>query len=48
MGLADLHRRGVLIDATDEPHVEDVMLAADVLVTDAPARDAVAERLEIS
>ncbi|MFI5550087.1 CDP-glycerol glycerophosphotransferase family protein [Streptomyces sp. NPDC051738] len=33
-GLADLHRRGVLIDATDEPHVEDVMLAADVLVTD--------------
>ncbi|MFI6015545.1 CDP-glycerol glycerophosphotransferase family protein [Streptomyces sp. NPDC051243] len=34
MGLADLHRRGVLIDATDEPHVEDVMLAADVLVTD--------------
>ncbi|MGW1615307.1 bifunctional glycosyltransferase/CDP-glycerol:glycerophosphate glycerophosphotransferase [Streptomyces sp. NPDC002285] len=34
MGLADLHRRGVLIDATDEPHVEDVLLAADVLVTD--------------
>ncbi|NUP23481.1 MAG: bifunctional glycosyltransferase family 2 protein/CDP-glycerol:glycerophosphate glycerophosphotransferase [Streptomyces sp.] len=34
MGLADLHRRGVLIDATDEPHVEEVMLAADVLVTD--------------
>jgi glycosyltransferase involved in cell wall biosynthesis/CDP-glycerol glycerophosphotransferase (TagB/SpsB family) len=33
-GLADLHRRGVLIDATDEPQVEDVMLAADVLVTD--------------
>ncbi len=24
----------MLIDATDEPHVEDVMLAADVLVTD--------------
>ncbi|GGY07439.1 bifunctional glycosyltransferase/CDP-glycerol:glycerophosphate glycerophosphotransferase [Streptomyces anandii] len=34
MGLAELHRRGVLVDATDEPHVEDVMLAADVLVTD--------------
>ncbi|MFI1711300.1 bifunctional glycosyltransferase/CDP-glycerol:glycerophosphate glycerophosphotransferase [Streptomyces griseoruber] len=34
MGLADLHRRGVLVDATDEPHVEDVMLASDVLVTD--------------
>ncbi|KUO18465.1 bifunctional glycosyltransferase/CDP-glycerol:glycerophosphate glycerophosphotransferase [Streptomyces dysideae] len=34
MGLADLHARGVLIDATDEPHVEDVMLASDVLVTD--------------
>ncbi|MER6343340.1 bifunctional glycosyltransferase/CDP-glycerol:glycerophosphate glycerophosphotransferase [Streptomyces sp. NPDC001595] len=34
MGLADLHRRGVLIDATDEPHVEELMLASDVLVTD--------------
>jgi len=34
MGLSDLHRRGVLIDATDEPHVEEVMLASDVLVTD--------------
>ncbi|GAB2846839.1 bifunctional glycosyltransferase/CDP-glycerol:glycerophosphate glycerophosphotransferase [Streptomyces deserti] len=34
LGLADLHARGVLIDATDEPHVEDVMLASDVLVTD--------------
>ncbi|MHC3473890.1 bifunctional glycosyltransferase/CDP-glycerol:glycerophosphate glycerophosphotransferase [Streptomyces sp. 7R007] len=34
LGLADLHRRGVLVDATDEPHVEDVLLAADVLVTD--------------
>ncbi|MER5430745.1 CDP-glycerol glycerophosphotransferase family protein [Streptomyces sp. NPDC002588] len=33
-GLSDLHRRGLLIDATDEPHVEDVMLASDVLVTD--------------
>ncbi|MCI3276347.1 bifunctional glycosyltransferase/CDP-glycerol:glycerophosphate glycerophosphotransferase [Streptomyces cylindrosporus] len=34
LGLADLHARGVLVDATDEPHVEDVMLASDVLVTD--------------
>ncbi|MFF8971635.1 CDP-glycerol glycerophosphotransferase family protein [Streptomyces sp. NPDC014995] len=34
MGLAELHRRGILVDATDEPHVEDVMLASDVLVTD--------------
>ncbi|EGX56025.1 glycosyl transferase, partial [Streptomyces zinciresistens K42] len=34
MGLADLHRRGLLVDATDVPHVEDVLLAADVLVTD--------------
>jgi CDP-glycerol glycerophosphotransferase (TagB/SpsB family)/glycosyltransferase involved in cell wall biosynthesis len=34
LGLADLHRRGILVDATDEPHVEDVMLASDVLVTD--------------
>ncbi|WP_328481564.1 CDP-glycerol glycerophosphotransferase family protein [Streptomyces sp. NBC_00377] len=34
LGLADLHRRGVLVDATDEPRVEDVMLASDVLVTD--------------
>ncbi|CAL9546611.1 bifunctional glycosyltransferase/CDP-glycerol:glycerophosphate glycerophosphotransferase [Streptomyces sp. enrichment culture] len=34
LGLAELHRRGVLVDATDEPHVQDVMLAADVLVTD--------------
>jgi CDP-glycerol glycerophosphotransferase (TagB/SpsB family) len=34
MGLAELHRRGVLVDATDEPYVEDVMLASDVLVTD--------------
>lgn len=33
-GLAELHRRGVVVDATDEPHVEDVMLASDVLVTD--------------
>ncbi|MGW0336137.1 CDP-glycerol glycerophosphotransferase family protein, partial [Streptomyces sp. NPDC003011] len=34
LGLAELHRRGVLVDATGEPHVEDVLLAADVLVTD--------------
>ncbi|MGW3447926.1 bifunctional glycosyltransferase/CDP-glycerol:glycerophosphate glycerophosphotransferase [Streptomyces sp. NPDC001076] len=34
MGLAELHRRGVVVDATCEPHVEDVMLAADALVTD--------------
>jgi CDP-glycerol glycerophosphotransferase (TagB/SpsB family) len=34
LGLADLHRRGVVVDATDEPHVEDVLLASDVLVTD--------------
>ncbi|MER6713870.1 bifunctional glycosyltransferase family 2 protein/CDP-glycerol:glycerophosphate glycerophosphotransferase [Streptomyces sp. NPDC000877] len=34
LGLSDLHRRGVLVDATDEPHVEDVLLASDALVTD--------------
>ncbi|MFF9122898.1 CDP-glycerol glycerophosphotransferase family protein [Streptomyces sp. NPDC014889] len=34
MGLAELHRRGVLVDATDERHVEELMLASDVLVTD--------------
>lgn len=34
LGLTDLHRRGVLVDATDELHVEEVMLASDVLVTD--------------
>ncbi|MFF6999403.1 CDP-glycerol glycerophosphotransferase family protein [Streptomyces sp. NPDC008313] len=33
-GLTELHRRGVLVDATDEPHVEELMLASDVLVTD--------------
>ncbi|MGW2855593.1 protein kinase domain-containing protein, partial [Streptomyces sp. NPDC001215] len=27
-------RRGVLVDATDEAHVEEVMLASDVLVSD--------------
>ncbi|MFK0168466.1 CDP-glycerol glycerophosphotransferase family protein [Streptomyces sp. NPDC090306] len=34
LGLSELHRRGVLVDATDEPRVEDVLLASDVLVTD--------------
>jgi CDP-glycerol glycerophosphotransferase (TagB/SpsB family) len=34
MGLSELHRRNVVVDATDEPHVEDLMLASDVLVTD--------------
>ncbi|MET4657479.1 CDP-glycerol glycerophosphotransferase (TagB/SpsB family)/glycosyltransferase involved in cell wall biosynthesis [Streptomyces sp. PvP037] len=34
LGLAELHRRGVLVDATDEPEAADVLLAADVLVTD--------------
>ncbi|MCS0602566.1 CDP-glycerol glycerophosphotransferase family protein [Streptomyces sp. LP11] len=34
MGLAELARRGIVVDATDEPHLEDVLLAADVLVSD--------------
>ncbi|MDX3530835.1 CDP-glycerol glycerophosphotransferase family protein [Streptomyces sp. ID05-39B] len=34
MGLSDLHRRGIVVDASDAPDVEDVMLASDVLVTD--------------
>jgi glycosyltransferase involved in cell wall biosynthesis/CDP-glycerol glycerophosphotransferase (TagB/SpsB family) len=34
LGLSELHRRGVLADATDEPHVEDLMLASDLLITD--------------
>ncbi|MGW3496902.1 bifunctional glycosyltransferase/CDP-glycerol:glycerophosphate glycerophosphotransferase [Streptomyces sp. NPDC001020] len=34
MGLAELHRRGIVVDATDEPQVEEVMLASDALVTD--------------
>ncbi|MFI5973761.1 CDP-glycerol glycerophosphotransferase family protein [Streptomyces sp. NPDC051452] len=34
MGLSELARRGIVVDATDEPHLEDVLLAADVLVTD--------------
>ncbi|MFG2359479.1 CDP-glycerol glycerophosphotransferase family protein [Streptomyces sp. NPDC048521] len=34
LGLAELARRGIVIDATDEPRVEEVLLAADVLVTD--------------
>ncbi|MFH8771606.1 CDP-glycerol glycerophosphotransferase family protein [Streptomyces sp. NPDC017958] len=34
MGLTELARRGIVVDATDELHVEEVMLASDVLVTD--------------
>ncbi|MFE5604507.1 CDP-glycerol glycerophosphotransferase family protein [Streptomyces coelicoflavus] len=34
LGLSELHRRGVVVDATDEPHVEDLMLASDLLITD--------------
>ncbi|MER7836676.1 CDP-glycerol glycerophosphotransferase family protein [Streptomyces sp. NPDC096040] len=34
MGLAELHRRGIVVDATGEPHAEQVLLAADALVTD--------------
>ncbi|MGV4986151.1 bifunctional glycosyltransferase/CDP-glycerol:glycerophosphate glycerophosphotransferase [Streptomyces sp. NPDC001709] len=34
MGLAELARRGIVVDATDEPRAEDVLLAADALVTD--------------
>ncbi|MET9822393.1 bifunctional glycosyltransferase family 2 protein/CDP-glycerol:glycerophosphate glycerophosphotransferase [Streptomyces sp. NPDC006349] len=34
LGLTELHRRGVVIDATDEPHVEELMLASDLLITD--------------
>ncbi|MER7056189.1 CDP-glycerol glycerophosphotransferase family protein [Streptomyces sp. NPDC000351] len=34
MGLSELHRRGVLVDATGEPHVEELMLASDLLITD--------------
>ncbi|MFB7493853.1 CDP-glycerol glycerophosphotransferase family protein [Streptomyces sp. NPDC056161] len=34
LGLAELHRRGIVVDATDEPHAEEVLLAADALVTD--------------
>ncbi|WP_327355686.1 bifunctional glycosyltransferase/CDP-glycerol:glycerophosphate glycerophosphotransferase [Streptomyces sp. NBC_01304] len=32
--LRDLHRAGLLVDATDEASVEDLMLASDALVTD--------------
>ncbi|MFJ2774528.1 CDP-glycerol glycerophosphotransferase family protein [Streptomyces sp. NPDC087300] len=32
--LRDLERRGLLLDVTDEPSVEDLMLASDALVTD--------------
>ncbi|MFK4802785.1 CDP-glycerol glycerophosphotransferase family protein [Streptomyces sp. MPA0124] len=34
LGLSELHRRGVVVDVTDEPHVEDLMLASDLLITD--------------
>ncbi|AKN71325.1 glycosyl transferase [Streptomyces sp. PBH53] len=34
LGLAELARRRILVDATDEPHLTDVLLAADALVTD--------------
>ncbi|MEV4338508.1 CDP-glycerol glycerophosphotransferase family protein [Streptomyces sp. NPDC049590] len=34
MGLAELARRRIVVDATDEPHLTDVLLAADALVTD--------------
>ncbi|MFF9023122.1 bifunctional glycosyltransferase/CDP-glycerol:glycerophosphate glycerophosphotransferase [Streptomyces eurythermus] len=34
MGLAELARRRIVVDATGEPHLPDVLLAADVLVTD--------------
>ncbi|TWV41261.1 bifunctional glycosyltransferase family 2 protein/CDP-glycerol:glycerophosphate glycerophosphotransferase [Streptomyces misionensis] len=34
MGLTEPARRGVVLDATDEPHLPDVLLAADALVTD--------------
>ncbi|MEV6118538.1 CDP-glycerol glycerophosphotransferase family protein [Streptomyces sp. NPDC052109] len=34
MGLAELARRGIVVDATDEPRLADVLLAADALVTD--------------
>ncbi|MEU6666136.1 CDP-glycerol glycerophosphotransferase family protein [Streptomyces sp. NPDC046727] len=34
MGLTELARRGIVVDATDEPRLADVLLAADVLVTD--------------
>ncbi|WP_093613589.1 bifunctional glycosyltransferase/CDP-glycerol:glycerophosphate glycerophosphotransferase [Streptomyces indicus] len=32
--LRDLHRRGLLVDVTDEPAAEDLMAASDLLVTD--------------
>ncbi|MFJ8940771.1 CDP-glycerol glycerophosphotransferase family protein [Streptomyces sp. NPDC102365] len=34
LGLRDLAARGLLLDVTDEPHVEDVLLASDALITD--------------
>ncbi|MEU9479746.1 bifunctional glycosyltransferase family 2 protein/CDP-glycerol:glycerophosphate glycerophosphotransferase [Streptomyces sp. NPDC048191] len=34
LGLTELDQRGVVVDATDEPCLQDVLLATDVLVTD--------------
>ncbi|MFE7032701.1 CDP-glycerol glycerophosphotransferase family protein [Streptomyces sp. NPDC057621] len=34
LGLRDLAARGLLLDVTDEPHVEDLLLASDALITD--------------
>ncbi|MFH9401495.1 CDP-glycerol glycerophosphotransferase family protein [Streptomyces sp. NPDC017638] len=34
MGLAELARRRIVVDATGEPHLAEVLLAADALVTD--------------
>ncbi|OIK27191.1 bifunctional glycosyltransferase/CDP-glycerol:glycerophosphate glycerophosphotransferase [Streptomyces malaysiense] len=34
LGLTELARRGAVLDATDEPDLPDVLLAADVLITD--------------
>ncbi|MER8060535.1 MULTISPECIES: CDP-glycerol glycerophosphotransferase family protein [unclassified Streptomyces] len=34
LGLAELARRGAVLDATDEPDLADVLLAADALITD--------------
>ncbi|MFF8730182.1 CDP-glycerol glycerophosphotransferase family protein [Streptomyces sp. NPDC015171] len=34
MGIAELARRRIVVDATDEPHLAEVLLAADALVTD--------------
>ncbi|GHA64668.1 glycosyl transferase [Streptomyces tauricus] len=34
LGLRDLAARGLLLDVTDEPRVEDLLLASDALITD--------------